>query len=398
MGRLVDSSGSAAARRAHVLIDGSPVTNSVDGLSVYIVNLIKALPTIDISDFEFTILLNPGVQWPDLDDAIKNAGFNELRAKIASIGPRREWDMFRFLKKHRKTFDLIHVPSNNYPLALRGGVCTICDITYLRWIDRKSRVPGWRWAARRFLRTMVSVGLRRADAVIAISKATRDGLIREFGRTSKQDITVIYLGWEHLKEYPDAGVYCHPFEYDGYLLFLGSNRVHKNLSSLLKAFELASAHIPVNKSLVISGLKRTLSVADSEVLARVNRDKERIFFTGYISNGQVRRLYEKADAFVFPSFSEGFGLPILEAFHFGAPLLCSSATCLPEVAGDAALYFDPADPASIADCITKFYQNPELAPRLRAAGRARIKLFSWKITASETVAIYRHALNQHATQ
>jgi len=381
-----------------ILIDATPVTNSVDGLSVYIVNLIKALPTIDLAGLDFTILLNPGVHWPDLDEAMHGAGFTVLRAPIATIGPRREWDMARFLAKHRSQFDLIHIPSNNYPLALSGGLCTIHDMTYLRWFDRKSALPGWRWAARCFLRTMVGRGLRKADAIIAVSKATRNELLREFGQTTKQDITVIYEGWEHLNGYPDSGDAAFAFEQDGFLFFLGSNRVHKNLSNLLKAFERASDQIPATKSLVISGLRRTLSPEDQATIANVNRQRERIIFTGYITNEQVRRLYEKADAFVFPSLSEGFGLPVLEAFHFGAPLLCSSTTSLPEIAGDAALYFDPADPVSIADCIKSFYRDPALASRLRAAGTARKSMFSWEKTAGETVALYRRTLVPHATQ
>ena len=116
-------------------------------------------------------------------------------------------------------------------------------------------------------------------------------------------------------------------------------------------------------------------------------------FTGYVSNACVSRLYREADAFIFPSLSEGFGLPVLEAFHYGTPLLCSNATSLPEVAGDAALYFDPHDAGAIADAIVRFYADPKLGPRLAEAGRRRLREFSWAKAARETVDLSRRCLS-----
>jgi glycosyltransferase involved in cell wall biosynthesis len=383
----------AAGAKKRILIDASPVTSSVDGLSVYIVNLIRNLPADALGEFDFTIALNPGIDWPELAEAMRAGGMEELRVGIAPIGPHRDWDMFRFLRRHRSRFDLIHITSHNYPIALKGGIVTIHDVTFKTWFDSKSRLPGWRFGARFYLDRIVRRALRRAQAVIAVSNSTRQELVTRFAPADPGKIKVVHEGWEHLADYdPDR---CEPFDFDagGYLFFLGSYRVHKNLSLLLEAFRLAMDRIPEDRILVISGSSGRLSAANRGVLATINAGRERVKFTGYVSNHCVARLYREADAFIFPSLSEGFGLPVLEAFHFGAPLLASKATSLPEVAGEAALYFDPHDARDMADAIVRFYAEPELGPRLAAAGTERLERFSWKKAAEETVALYRECLS-----
>jgi glycosyltransferase involved in cell wall biosynthesis len=320
--------GADGAKR-RILIDASPVTSSVDGLSVYIVNLIRNLPADALAEYDFTILLNPGIEWPELSEAMNAGGMKQLRVSIAPIGPHRDWDMFRFLRRHRHLFDLIHITSHNYPIALEGGIVTIHDVTFKTWFDSKSRIPGWRFAARSYLDRIVRRALGRASAVIAVSDSTLREVVERFAPADPAKIRVIHEGWEHLADYhPDA---CQPFDFDagGYLFFLGSYRVHKNLSLLLEAFRIAMDRIPEDRILVISGSSGRLSAANREVMAAINARRTRVVFTGYVSNDCVARLYSEADAFIFPSLSEGFGLPVLEAFHFGTPLLASRATSLP---------------------------------------------------------------------
>ena len=388
--------GSGRERRRKVLIDASPVTASVDGLSVYIVNLIKHLPQESFAGLDFTVLLNPGVEWPDLRAAIADKGLAEIRAPIAPIGPRRDLDMSRFLRARGAEFDLVHITSNNYPFALRGGICTIHDVTFKTWFDRKRGIPGSAWAARLYLTQVIRNALRNARAIVAVSDSTKREIGRLFHASEEQmrRIHVIHEGWEHLDGYAEEGCEPFPFEAEGYLFFLGSYRVHKNLTRLLEAFRLALPHIPAGNRLVISGSSGKLSDRHKALLAEINAGGERVVFTGYVSNACVRRLYAKADAFIFPSLSEGFGLPVLEAFHSGAPLLSSSATSLPEVAGDAALYFDPERPQDIAAAIARFYAEPALAGELRRKGRERLALFSWDKAAAETVGLYRSCLDQ----
>ena len=105
-----------------------------------------------------------------------------------------------------------------------------------------------------------------------------------------------------------------------------------------------------------------------------------------------KQFFKNADAFIFPTLNEGFGIPVLESFYFKKPLLCSNTSSLPEIAVDAALYFDPSDPADIAKTIIYFYANPALWQPLIEKGVQRLTFFSWKITAEKTVALYKEIL------
>jgi glycosyltransferase involved in cell wall biosynthesis len=118
-----------------------------------------------------------------------------------------------------------------------------------------------------------------------------------------------------------------------------------------------------------------------------------VVFTGFVSDPVVGELYRRADAFLFPSLKEGFGLPILEAYYHGTPLIAARAPAIPEVAGDGALYFDPLDVDSIADTILQFYANPSLGAEMVERGRQRLEQFSWSKAAAETVDVYRAALD-----
>lgn len=390
-GELQSAARPAAQKR--ILIDGTLLNHTVDGLSVYIANLIKNLPESALREYEFTVLLHPDVRWPDLEEAMEARNIKVLRRKVAAIGPRRDWDMWRFFRHHRNEFDLVHITSNTYPLALKGGIATIHDVTFKRWFTIKGGFPGSAAAARLYLTLATRRCLARAQAVISVSRSTREQLTQLFAPTIEEraKIHVIHEGWEHLPEYEGE---CEQFGFEagGYLFFLGSNRVHKNLTNLLRAFQLASPRVPSSKKLVISGTSGQLSASHRKLICKINAEGERVVFTGYVSNACVRRLYREADAFVFPSLAEGFGLPVLEAFYCRTPLLCAHTTSLPEVAGDAALYFDPSDPADIAEAIVQFYADPSLAADLRLKGARRLELFSWAKAASETVDLYRRCL------
>lgn len=378
--------------KPRVLIDASVITATSDGLSVYVINLLKYLPAESFEQFEFTVLYTPGLNRPDFFSAVEGRAFRFIEHKIAPIGPRRDWDWFRFLRQHAKEFDLVHITSSQYPLALRGGIATIHDVTFRHWFHNPGGVPGAGYLAVAYMTQVVSHCLRRAGRIIADSSATKREILSEFRPTPAQSskVEVIHLGWEHLLDAKGGELQNVPYADQSYLYFLGTFRLHKNLPRLIEAFRLALDDIPVDKMLVISGDKSDrLSPAVSAMVADINSKGTRVYFTGYLSDADVEQHYKKADAFVFPSLMEGFGLPVLEAFHHGVPLLCSDRTSLPEIAGDAAIYFDPTDAHSIAAAIRSFFAQPSLREQLIEKGRDRLREFSWKMTAAKTVAVYR---------
>ena len=367
--------------------------NTADGLSNYIIGIIRHLPKESFEHFEYTILINPGLQRAELIPFIKNNQFAILEKKIRPIGPKRDWDMFWFLKKYEATFDLIHITSNNYPLSLKKGICTIHDITFKRYFDS----PKYSFnLATRYLDKVINNCLKRATAVIAVSQSTKNELINWYNVTPAESdkISVIHEGYEHL-EYGDKSLdnFCTIPITNGYIFYLGSMRKHKNISNLIAAFKFALPHLPAGVQLIASGSERFLSDKDKDLITQINSEGERIVFTGYLSNACVEQYFKNCDAFILPSLSEGFGIPVLEAFYFEKPILCSNTTSLPEIAGDAAQYFDPFFPESIGEAMIKFYGNPELAKTLVKKGKERLQFFSWTKAANETVSLYEKILN-----
>lgn len=376
-----------------ILIDATPVVPFVDGLSNYIINLIKYLPAESFNEFEYTVLLNKGLKKEEFTSFVRCGNFKILEKKIAPIGPERDWDMFWFLLKYKSRFDLIHITSNNYPFALGKGICTIHDITFKSYFDH----PKYSFKlATKYMNAVIKHCLKKSTVIIAVSNSTKAELTKWYHLNDKaQDkIKVIYEGWEHLTEYRSNKVCTDEFvSINEYIFYLGTFRIHKNISNLLRAFSLALAHIPSNKKLAISGSSKKLNLKDKEFLKEINRHEERIVFTGYLTNECVEKYFQNADAYILPSLSEGFGIPVLEAFYYNTPVLCSNTTSLPEVAGKAAIYFDPYNVQDIANAIIKFYNNPIQSENLIKSGKEQLQKFSWSKTAQETVQVYKKICN-----
>lgn len=377
-----------------ILIDATTVTSQIDGLSHCILNLIKYLPEDSFEKFEYSVLINKGLQRKAIMGPLNDPRIQVIEKDIAPIGPKRDWDMFWFLRKYEKQFDLVHITSNNYPFALKNGVCTIHDITFKRYFDS----PRFTFnLAQFYMDRVIRNALKTGRAIITVSQSTKDDLIGTYQLKEKvvNKIHVIHNGWEHLIHEIDADdVGCEqelPLNSD-YLLYVGTFRVHKNISRLLLAFQKAMQQIPAHKKLVVIGNERYLKPADLEVIEQINRNGKHIYFTGYLSQACVEKYFKQADAYIFPSFSEGFGLGVLEAFYYDLPLLCSNISSLPEIAGDAALYFNPYEVDDIAASIVKFYTDDSLKADLIAKGRARLKMFSWKKNAAEAVQVYERVL------
>src|SRR5205807_8834777 len=167
----------------------------------------------------------------------------------------------------------------------------------------------------------------------------------------------------------------------------------KNLTRLIDAYaslqrECARENFP---QLVIAGKRGWL---DDEIYRAANQQNqnERIKFIGYVPDKDLPALYSGATCFVYPSFFEGFGLPVLEAMQCGTPVIAGNRTSLPEVAGDAAVLFDPFDSRALAEAISRVVDNPGYREELRVKGLERARAFSWTTTAKLTLQAYEEAL------
>jgi glycosyltransferase involved in cell wall biosynthesis len=172
-------------------------------------------------------------------------------------------------------------------------------------------------------------------------------------------------------------------------MYVGRPQPHKNLGRLIEAYAQLKQSNPDLK-LVLAGKKDALYRQHERAVKR--QGITGVVFTGFVSEGQLRWLYEHTAAYVFPSLSEGFGLPPLEAMMHGAPVVSSNATCLPEVNGDAAVYFDPLDVANMAGQIAKVLGSEKLRHDLIAKGRKQAAQYSWRRMAEQTLDVYERVL------
>ncbi|NWF79961.1 MAG: glycosyltransferase family 4 protein [Chloroflexi bacterium] len=284
---------------------------------------------------------------------------------------------------------LLFVPAHVIPLLHpAASVVTIHDLGYLAFPEAHT--------ARRRLELELSTrwNLRAARRVIAISQATRDDLVRQYGADPAR-VAVVHHGVSAgFQPVADPALRAAARARHGldapYFLYVGTIQPRKNLVRLIEAF--ARAAVP-GMLLALAGRRGWLSAPIERRAAELGLG-ERVRFLGYLPDTDLPALLGDATAFVFPSLYEGFGMPVLEAMACGAPVLTSSTSALPEVAGNAALLVDPHDTAAMADALGRLAADEALRAELRARGYARAALFTWERCARATLAVLEQALGQ----
>jgi glycosyltransferase involved in cell wall biosynthesis len=287
----------------------------------------------------------------------------------------------------RAGVDLVHSLASTAPARGRfRRVTTVHDLIYARFPEAHSGIRD------RGMRVLVPLAVRRSDRVIVDSDSTRRDLVELLG-TSAERIDVVPLGMGSIRR-RDPLSETELRERLGLgerrvVLSLSAKRPHKNLAALLGA--LARMETTRRPVLVVPGYE-TWHEAELRERAKALGVERDVRFLGWLSGEELEGLWGVAEAFVYPSLYEGFGLPVLEAMARGVPVACSNASSLPEVAGDAALLFDPSDEAAIAAAVERLLTDRAEAERLRALGLERARQFSWERTARLTLESYRRAL------
>ncbi len=284
---------------------------------------------------------------------------------------------------------LIHGPANSLPLLHPGlpGVVTIHDLAIY---DHPEWFPSGQWFA---TRVVVPQSARRARMIICPSEATKRAAVRVFD-IEPERCRVIPHGVEAEFALPvspslKAGVKARYALPDRYLLQLGTVQPRKNYITSLRAL----ARIPVGQRLpliVAGGFGWKYDAVVDAVRELDLRDWVR--FVGYAGMPDLPALYQMAQAVLFPSLDEGFGLPVLEAFAAGTPLVASNAGAIPEVAGDAALLSAPEDTQALADNLLRVLNDSQLRERQVAAGRARAALYTWSASAAAHRDVYESVI------
>ncbi len=285
--------------------------------------------------------------------------------------------------------DLFHSPDFTLPPVARGTrtLLTIHDLSFIR--DPESATP----VLRNYLNAVVPRSVARADYVLADSQATRDDLA-ELYRTPAEKISVLYSGvHESFQPTTDPTALAAVRERyrlgdAPFVLAVGTLQPRKNYARLIQAF----AHLPHSPTtrydLVIAGGKGWLY---DSIFAEVDQLglRERVIFPGFVADADLPALYSAARVLAYPSVYEGFGLPMLEAMACGTPVVTSTASCLPEVAGDAALLVPPTDVDALAAALDRALADEALRADLIAKGLARARQFTWDKSARQLLDIYR---------
>jgi glycosyltransferase involved in cell wall biosynthesis len=355
------------------------------GIGRYATELLPALlaadPELELVAFHGSLLPPqlrdvPGadrIEWVDLRAAPSER--RNLVVQLAALP----------LLARRRGCQLVHSPANVGPLA---GVPTVVTITDLIWLHEPER-----WESRgvaRKIRALAVSNARRARRVLAISEATRDDLVRTLGLPEEKiDVTPLGVGRPLAASPEDVhavrsrlGVGERPI-----VLCIAQKRPYKNQEVIVRALpDLGEEPVAVLPGAPTAYERKLRTLAESVGVA------ERVLLPEYVSERELEALYGAATCVVLPSLIEGFGLPVLEAMARGLPVACSDRPSLPEVAGDAALLFDPLDQAAVTASLRRLLVDEELRRELSRRGRERAGLFTWERTARLTLASYARAL------
>ena len=239
-------------------------------------------------------------------------------------------------------------------------------------------------AYRSWYRMLFAGLMRRASIVATVSKFSASELVRHVGGRAAARIEVISESGEHVLRTPSDPTVLERFGLTGrrYVLAVGNRSPNKNFAGVAKAAALLTGQ---DVQVVAAGGR------NDRVFACCDLSGSNLMLTGYVTDGQLRALYENALCFVYPSFYEGFGIPPLEAMHCGCPVVASDSSAIPEICGDAALYCDPNDPADIAHQVQRVIDSTALRQELRQAGHQRVLQFTWARAAQQLEEVISHA-------
>jgi len=366
----------------HILIDARFLGTGT-GIATYAENLIKNLAKIDKRNHYSIILADK--YFNQFNFSYSNFTSIPVKADYYSIAEQTK--LLWLIKKIKP--DMVHFTSFNHPLFYRGKcIFTIHDLILSLFPPPVNPVK------RLAYKITLKSAIKKADKIIAVSQNTKKDLQNFFNLKSNK-IKVIYNGVNkplinQKKIEKNFFQKKYGIKQD-YLLYVGRFAAYKNIELLVKAFNLLIKEKKINYQLVLVGPKDKEYYRLEKLIADYKL-KRKIIFTGKVDKDNLASLYKNATLFVLPSFYEGFGLPILEAMSYNIPVVCSSSSSLPEVAGKAALYFNPYDQKELAEKIYYILNNQELRKELIKKGRIQIKKFSWLKTAQETWQVYQSLL------
>lgn len=355
------------------------------GIGRYVERLVSHLAVIDDHNEYVVFLRRRGYDWWQAP----NERWRKVLADHHWYGlaeQRRMPGIFRQAK-----LDLLHVPHFNVPLLTRGPfVVTIHDLILDEFpTERATSLEPLVFAIKfRAYLAVVKHAVKDSRAIITVSGHSKKRLIERF-RVSPDKVSVTYESVDPLPEAVPLQTLAEHGVRQPYLLHVGNTYPHKNLDRFMAAVKIVQRKFSDFQVVFVGKDDYFSSRLKQEV---VQQKIPNILFYGFAADQELSALYQHAQAYFFPSLSEGFGLPGLEAMQAGTPVYAANASCLPEVFGHAAAYFDPLDVNSIAQSIEQALHDTLKRRDLIAAGRQQLQMYSWRRMAAETLAVYERSI------
>lgn len=360
-------------------IDTRMSTRNKSGIGYLVSNLVPELVKLDRDDFYKLLGEDCGIKQKNVKTiplkGIFRRGFNFL------------WKNFYFPPANILVGSVDKFFFTNFvdfPVKTKERILLIPDLSYIHYPDYTEKKN------LKFLLKHVGASVERADKIITISASAKLDILRYY-KVKEEKVDVVYLGYpknfgkkvskERINQIKNK------YKIEGsYILFVGTLEPRKNIEGLLIAYSQLKEELKNKYKLVIAGGKGWYWENIFKLVER-NKIADKVVFTGYIDESDLPSIYQGASCFAFPSFYEGFGLPILEAMACGVPVVSSNTSSMKEVGGDAVLYFDPCDIDKIKEVLNKILNSRELQKELVKKGYEQIRFFSWEKAAKETLEI-----------
>ncbi|HKX73389.1 MAG TPA: glycosyltransferase family 1 protein [Candidatus Saccharimonadales bacterium] len=348
------------------------------GTGRYIERLLHYLEEIDHTN-EYLILVRQadlGYYKPS------QPNFKIIEAEYGNYSFGEQFGLARLLYKLKP--DLVHFCMPQQPLLyIRPAVTSVLDLNLLRITANDDMNPVELRIKKAIFGAMLWIVSHRTKHVISISNYTKEDVMR-FSGIKADKITVAYPAADKAKGAPQP---LPEFEGKPFIMYVGRAEPYKNNRGLILAHQQLLQRDP-DLRLVIVGRKDVLREADIKWVS--DHNYKNVAFLGFVTDEQLAWLYGNARAYVFPSFMEGFGLPGLEAMLYGAPVAASHASCIPEILGDAAVYFDAHNQDEMVRVVGGLIHDDKQRAELIERGKLQAQKYSWRRMAEQILDVYNH--------
>ncbi len=358
-------------------MNGSMLDEHPTGAGVYSFNLINHLGDLDLDKSwkQITVftptssLLNKDFRIVKLSDFLLSSKHGKLAAFCRFF-----WNTFYYPFQARN-FDLLFSPTTHGSFVLKNQIITIHDLLALRYKNLNIQQTF-------YFKYLLPFIVSRSKLIVTVSETTKQDVI-DFLNCPADKIEVIYNGYDH-NRYNTRGenVFLIEKKYrvSNYILAVGPTLPHKNFETLLYAYKDLEEPLRKKHPLVIPGGKKKYTEYLKNLVQELNLEAD-VHFLGYVDMDLMPSLYREATVLVFPSLFEGFGLPVLEAMASGCPVITSNTSSMPEVGGEAVLYFDPLNKQQLCSALNNVLTNGGLRNALREKGLEQARKFSWEQSA-----------------